>query len=71
MLRVADDGLETGGDFYIQRDDDLATFKRIAAIDEDKVTLKAINAKKYPDLIVIEHQRMVRAARAVFILNDA
>jgi hypothetical protein len=71
VLRIADDGLEVGGDFYIQRDDGMATLKRVSAIGEELVVLHALNRKKYAEPFPVARGRIVRAARAVYILKDA
>jgi SOS-response transcriptional repressor LexA len=69
VLRIADDGLEVGGDFYIQRDDDMATFKRVVGIRDEVVTLSAVNKRKHPEPMTVEYARIVRAARAVGIYS--
>jgi hypothetical protein len=65
VVRVADDGIEIGKNFYIHRDDDMATFKHVTSADEETVTLSAINIEKYPRSMIVERSRIVRAARAL------
>jgi transcriptional regulator with XRE-family HTH domain len=62
------DGLIAGRDFYIQRDDDMATFKRVEKIEDEVVTLRALNVKKFPDPMRVERSRIVRSAEAVNIV---
>jgi SOS-response transcriptional repressor LexA len=64
VIRVADDGIEPGGNFYIHRDDDMATFKRVESMTEDAILLRALNVGKYPGLMPVDRARIVRAARA-------
>lgn len=64
-LRVSYDGFEPGLDYYVQRSDGMATFKRCEAIDEEIITMRALNRKKYPGKFTVERGLIVRAARAV------
>lgn len=67
-VRLDREGLVEGQDFYVQRDDGRATFKRVEAQDEDSVTLRALNRAKYPEPMVVERPLIVRVARAVNII---
>lgn len=64
-LRVAHEGPIEGADYYVQKNDGTATFKRMADIDEDSYTLVAVNTKKYNKPLIVSKQEVVRMARAV------
>lgn len=64
-LRRHLDDVEVGQDYYVQRSDGYATFKRVEKIDEDTITLVAINKKKYPKRLVVARQEVSRVALAV------
>lgn len=65
-LRFDVEGFLVGKDYYIQRSDDGATFKRLESVSEDEIMLRAINKKKYPKPMPVPRQMVSRAARAVF-----
>lgn len=69
VINVCMEGLAEGADFYIQRDDELATFKRVEKLSEEMVTLRALNKKKYPEPMMVETSRIVRCAIAVAIVT--
>lgn len=64
-VRVGHDGLVAGRDYYIQRADGCATFKRVERFDDDVITLRALNKKKYPKALTVERGLVVRMALAV------
>jgi transcriptional regulator with XRE-family HTH domain len=64
-LREGEDELEAGKDYYVQRADGTATFKRLEKISEDTLTLRALNKKKYKDPMPVARSEIVRMARAV------
>lgn len=64
-LRPDRDGLEQGVDYYLQRSDGTATFKRLERMDEDTLWLRPLNREKYPRLIEVPRGLIVRAARAI------
>jgi hypothetical protein len=64
-LRWAEDVLEVGKDYYVQRDDGTATFKTLVAADENGITLQAINKRKYPDRMAVPMIGIVRMANAL------
>jgi transcriptional regulator with XRE-family HTH domain len=53
-----------GKDYYVQRSDGTATFKRVAKIEEDTITLQALNKKVMPKFIVVPRQEITRMAVA-------
>ncbi len=65
VLREGLDEVELGRDYYVQRDDGAATFKRIVGLGESQVRLKALNAKKYPHEWHVNRVQIVRLARAM------
>lgn len=64
-LRIAHEGPVEGADYYVQKNDGTATFKRLADMDEDSYTLVAVNTKKYNKPLTVAKQEVVRMARAV------
>jgi SOS-response transcriptional repressor LexA len=65
VVRIDGDGFEVGRDYVICKNDDTATFKRLAAAHSDTISLAALNQKDYPGLIVVSRQEIGRVARAV------
>lgn len=68
-LRVDRDGVVEGKDYYVQRSDGCATFKRVVKMDEESFTLAALNKRKYPRVMIVERAVVVRMARAVGIFR--
>jgi phage repressor protein C with HTH and peptisase S24 domain len=66
-LRADRDIIEIGRDYYVQRSDGMATFKRILSMDEDQIVLVALNRKKYPEPMPVPRGLVVRMAKAVFV----
>lgn len=64
-LRISHEGPLEGKDYYVQKNDGTATFKRLADISEDAYTLVAVNVRKYKAPMVVSKQEVVRMARAV------
>ncbi len=64
LLRLDCGGIVDGADYYIQRGDHLATFKR-AWCDDDGLRLRAINRRKYKDEWRVAWTDVARVARAV------
>jgi transcriptional regulator with XRE-family HTH domain len=64
-LRADHDGIIVGRDYYVQRNDGMATFKRIESLDDDSIVLRALNKRKYPDPLIVPRQEAVRLALAV------
>jgi len=60
VLHINREGIEKGSDYYFQRDDGMATFKRVEKIDDDLITLRAINTKKHPGVITVARSLVVR-----------
>lgn len=54
-----------GRDYYFQRDDGFATFKRLEKIDEDEFILRPLNKRKYPKAMKVNKAFVVRMARAI------
>lgn len=54
-----------GKNVVITNSDGMSTFKHLAAVDEDTITLTALNKKKYPKPILLPAQMMSRLAVAV------
>lgn len=69
-LRPGMDQLVRGRDYYIQRDDGTATFKRLQAMNEEGLIFEALNLKKYPDPIIVSAAVIVRMARAIGIFRE-
>jgi transcriptional regulator with XRE-family HTH domain len=65
VLREGLDEAEIGKDYYIQREDGSATFKRIVGIGETQVRLAALNVKKYPSEWHVNRVQITRVARAM------
>lgn len=63
-LRYGVDDMAIGRDYYIQKDDGSATFKRLEKATEHELTLRALNKKKYPNAMIVERQMIVRMAVA-------
>jgi phage repressor protein C with HTH and peptisase S24 domain len=70
-LRYGRDELEIGKDYYVQLEDGLATFKRLENLDDQSITLRAINKRKYPDIMPVHRAVIVRMALALWILKSA
>jgi hypothetical protein len=64
-LANGDEGIQVGKDYYVHRNDDCATFKRVLKIEGESVTLVAINERKYPKALNVSLQEIVQAARAI------
>lgn len=64
-LREDRDGIVVGKDYYVQRSDGMATFKRVESVDEDSITLRALNRRKYGGALVVPRQMAVRVAIAL------
>jgi Peptidase S24-like len=57
--------LAIGADYYVQKADGSATFKRLVAIGDDILTFRALNEKKYPKRIVVARSDITRMAIAL------
>jgi len=66
---IMPDDIEVGKDYYVQKSDGTATFKRVAGMDQEGLTLAAINKRKYPKPLRVVWQEFARAARAVAIVE--
>jgi transcriptional regulator with XRE-family HTH domain len=64
-LRADHEGPQVGKDYYVQRSDGYATFKRVAKIEEDSMTLEALNKKQKPRYLVVPRQEVSRMAIAM------
>jgi hypothetical protein len=64
-LRADRDGVIVGRDYYVQRSDGTATFKCVEEADEETLTLRARNQRKYPERMVVERGLVVRMALAI------
>lgn len=64
-MRELRDVLAVGKDYYVQKHDGTATFKRLAEIGEEELVLHALNAKKYPKPMPVTRAEIVRMAVAV------
>ena len=62
------DELKPGCDYYVQKGDGLATFKRLVKIGAESLEFKAINTRKYAGIIVVRGTEVVRMGRAMGIL---
>jgi hypothetical protein len=60
--------LEIGVDYVVCRSDGMATFKRLVKVDDDTLSLAALNQQQYPGLLVVNKQDVVRLARVAFRL---
>lgn len=65
-MREGRDVMEVGKDYYVQKSDGTATFKRLEAIEEEELILRALNKRKFPKPIVVARREIVRMALAVF-----
>lgn len=63
-LRDGGNILQAGRDYYVQRNDGAATFKRLQKIAEEELILRAINAKKYPKPMPVARTSITRMALA-------
>jgi transcriptional regulator with XRE-family HTH domain len=61
-LRSHLDEAQIGKDYYVQRSDGYATFKRLEKIDEHTLVFAAINKRKYPKRLVVARQEISRLA---------
>lgn len=68
-VRFGRDDLNVGKNYYVQRCDGTATFKRLARCEEEQIVLVAINRKHYPKEMPLPWQEISRMARAVAILD--
>jgi phage repressor protein C with HTH and peptisase S24 domain len=62
--------LEIGADYYVQRSES-ATFKRLLSFDNEKLTMVAINKKKYPKPIPVLRTDINRMAKAEYVMRKA
>jgi len=69
LLKWNEDNIEVGRDYYVQNGD-LATFKRLEKIEEDRLVFRAINREKYPDAMPVERENVLRMARAYFLIIE-
>jgi transcriptional regulator with XRE-family HTH domain len=65
VLRIDDNGLLRGKDYYIHLSDGRATFKRFVAANDDSLAFGAINKRKYPRQIIVPRQMLARVALAL------
>lgn len=63
-LRDGMDELRPGRDYYVQREDGAATFKRLEKADDETLYLRALNRRKYPSLLSVLRCNVVRMAIA-------
>lgn len=63
-VRPSRDGLIAGKDYYIQRSDGTATFKRVEEFSDEEIVLRALNRKKFPRAMKVLRADVVRMARA-------
>jgi SOS-response transcriptional repressor LexA len=64
-VRFDADELLPGEDYYVQRSDETATFKRLERVEDESLVLLALNDLRYPEPIVVPTGLVVRMARAV------
>jgi len=70
ILRIDRQPLELLGDYVVCKNDGTGTFKRLIAMDEDALTLAAINQAEFPGEIVVARQEVARLAVMKHILTD-
>jgi hypothetical protein len=63
-LRDGRHQLSIDRDYYVQKEDGSATFKRLAKIEDDTLTIRAINKKRFPEPMIVERRDIVRMAVA-------
>lgn len=61
-LRCSRDGIVKGEDYYVQRSDGTATFKRVDGFSDEELVLRAINRKKFPKPMRVPWDEVVRLA---------
>lgn len=64
-LRADENVIKIGKDYYVQRNDGTATFKRVAELTEDEMILRALNQRKYPKPMPVARQEVTRMALAI------
>jgi SOS-response transcriptional repressor LexA len=57
--------LEPGRDYYVQRKDGMATFKRLDRDGEKELVFRAINRAQFPSPLGAQRGRIARIALAV------
>lgn len=70
VVRIDGAGLVAGRDYYVQKNDGEATFKRLESVGDETMTLRARN-RKYRQPLVVERGLIVRLAVAEWILGKA
>jgi SOS-response transcriptional repressor LexA len=68
-LRPGEDRIEVGKDYYVQRDDGSATFKRVEAIYDGHIVLQALNRKLFPQPFEVQRSEITRMARCVGVFD--
>jgi transcriptional regulator with XRE-family HTH domain len=68
-LRKGESVMTVGKDYYVQRDDGMGTFKRLEKADEETLTLRPLNRKKYPKAMEVEQAAVTRMAVAIAIVK--
>lgn len=64
-LRASREGPVVGRDYYVQRSDGSATFKRLGEIEEEMYVLRALNKKKFPRPLRVNRADVTRMAVAI------
>lgn len=68
LFRVLrDESPSVGKCYYVCRNDNQATFKRLESMDDDQLVFRAVNKRKYPKPMPVAVQEVARMAEAEFI----
>ncbi len=63
-LRGEHGQLVIGEDYYVQRSDGLASFKRLAAMGEEELVFQAINRRRFKESMPVNRRDVVKMAMA-------
>ena len=68
LVQPDQDDVVPGRNYYWHRADNFATFKTLEKIEDETLTLRAINRKHYPKPLTVSRQEIVRiaVARGIF-----
>ena len=69
VLRDGVDKLVEGRDYYVQREDGMATFKRLLRYDDEAMELEAVNKRVLRGAMRVGRDDVVRMAEAVAVVR--
>ncbi len=69
FIHTAGRDLQIGADYYVQKADGEATFKKLKSLTRETMEFSAINKTKYPRTLLADRHEVVKMARAIAVVT--